>query len=311
MNERKFIRYIVEDVENGKIGHYKKTDTKFTYLTNKNFKQLKETCKQENTDIPVICGNVVLKPCDLQKIDDSRRVNGNLVESTAAIEQQEFDTVVFEKELPDATAYTRRNVRVVGLETKLCYDKKFTWYTKGYLNVEENTYVRYCRSWIPILILILGLCFCGILGYSGYKIYEKNNTPTKYVETDPNYEDDQYIWEGDLPKSGKDSVASEDTTTFPGYGVVVINKETPTVDLVNPIVNTVDFTYTLCDTEGKELYTTSKIRPGKYVPFAIGKLYNIVGSYQLSLIINTYDINTGEECVSVTIPITLEVTENL
>ena len=100
---------------------------------------------------------------------------------------------------------------------------------------------------------------------------------------------------------------SPSTITFPGDSTVVIDGFDGTVELVNPGTNTVDFTYTLLDGEGTELYTTSKIRPGKFVPFSIGKLFNAHGSYSCTFVVHTYDVNTGVECTSVTIPITLVI----
>lgn len=310
MAEQQFNRYVVETLINGKKGKYRKTDTEFTYYTKKQFKQVQEDyaktvaeqAQGTNTELQPI-GFIRLKPCELQEIDDTRNVNGVVNTSIEVVERQRYDTVIFEKELPDAAAYTRRNVKVVGLETQLLEKKPFLTYVKGYVAVGADKFIQWHKSLLPILLLLLGLLFGGCL----ITYIVTRPEPAPYIETDPDYDDEQRDWDGALPKSGKDSTAAQDTTTFPGYSTVIVTQDNPVMELVNPSINTVDFRYTVLNAEGTELYTTSKIRPGKCVPFSIGKLFNATGSYELNLIIKTFDVESGVECTSVTIPIVLVI----
>jgi hypothetical protein len=283
-NKKLIIKHVVEDVSNVedfKEGKYKKTDTPFTYLKKDTYDKI----IQDDDEQINMLGSLVLKPYDPQQSDKRRD-----------------DIAVFEKEAVDEN---NNPVTGIGLITEIRTRKKFFWYTKGYLKVGPQAYVQYCKNWFILLILFLALlggCLFGVV-----TIYKHINQPAPYVEEDPNYDEDQQDWDNQNPKSGKDSVASADSTKFPGYSVLTIEDKNGTIDLGNPSENTVDFTYTILDSEGNELYTTSKIRPGKYVPLAVGKLYSSAGSYDITFDIRTYDVDTGAECTSVTMPVTLVV----
>lgn len=308
LTENSFKRYTVEKLKDGKIGKYRKKDVEFTYYTKKQFNQVVSVFEKKQAELEYNAENVLktvgylrLKDYKMQDVDDTVTVNGTVVTNAEIIEKQACDTVIFEKEVR-GTAHSK--IKVVGLETKLLEKQPMFTYVRGYLAVGKQQYVQWCKSWLPIFILLVGLVFCCVaVPVTVTKLIEHN----AYIEEDPNYDANQQNWNGKLPKSGKDSFGGEDTTTFPGYNTVIVTQEAPTMELINPAVNTVDFTYSVVDAEGNTLYTTSKIRPGKCVPFSIGKLFATKGAYDLSLVVNTYDVNDGTECTSITVPIILYV----
>lgn len=273
--------HTVQHIENANTGHYKPTDTEYTYLSKEMFKEMSQTEQQH------IAGYTRIKPYSLTE-DDARK------------QGKPYNAVHFSKQTVDVDGKT---VNVTGLRTELLEKKPFCTYTKGYLKVGLYTYVQLCKSFLPLLLLLLVL-FVTI--FTTVVVVKTPPAPVPYVEEDPDYDEDQQDWD-DTVKNGKDSTASTDTTSFPGYSQVYIANASETVALVNPSENTVDFSYTLLDADGKELYTTSKIRPGKYIPFSIGKLYPYYGSYALTFVVRTYDTVTGVECTSVTMPVTLTV----
>lgn len=274
--------HTVQSVENCCTAVYKPTDTVYNYLSPAIFKELAQTEQQ------YIAGYTQIKQY-------------TLTEECARKQNKPYNVVHF---LKQTLTDEGKPVNVIGLRTKLADKKPAFTYTKGYLKVGLYTYVQLCKSFLPILLIIL----FAIAMVTTVVVITKPTPAPPYVEEDPNYDEDQQDWDdNDTIKSGKDSESSIDTTSFPGYSQVYITNATETIALVNPAVNTVDFTYTLVDADGYELYTTSKIRPGKYVPFSIGKLYPNYGSYALTFIVRTYDTATGVECTSVTMPITLTV----
>lgn len=361
MNENT-MHYVVKDIANDydnvevKTGEHKKTNVSFTYITKATYKEIVDAnndmvAADDSFPTVVNVGSCALKP---------------IKEKTDETEVDDFDTVIFEKEVPVSRG-SRKMTTVIGLETRLWSKCKFGYYTKGYLYVGDHTFVGLCKNWLIPLLIILGiLAFLWGMTVTVVEVVDHFTTPP-YIETDPDYDPDQEIWtgtlpgmpeepvvtvteevveettiavseetepvketeqtsgesipvikdddyaedygdwDGSMPKSGKDSVAAEETIVFPGYSVIVLEDCNGTVDLINPTTNTVDFTYTLLDANGEELYTTSKIRPGKFVPFSIGKLFNAHGSYSCQFVVNTYDVNTGAECTGVTIPITLTI----
>ena len=267
-------KHTVKEIENGSKGCYKRTNTEFTYLRSQELKELAKT-----TDVKVV-GVTRLKPYKVKNNDTHEEI------------------VLFNKTVTDVDG---KETVVTGLTTELKDRKGLFWTTTGYLQVGFKTYIQLCKSLLIPLLILLGVA----AGITTTVLYEP--PPPPYVETDPDYDEDQQNWDEDVVKNGNDSEPAIDSTTFPGYSVLYIANATETISLVNPAVNTVDFTYSIVNADGEELYTTSKIRPGKYVPLAIGKLYSEYGSYAMSFVVKTYDIETGVECTSVTMPVVLNV----
>jgi hypothetical protein len=283
--------YIAQYIDNGKKYLYKKTETEVTYITTKAYKEILKQNRQDIAQGMARCQIETIGAIRLKAVKEEKDAEKN-------------DTVIFEK-----TVYeTNRNIAhtIKGLEVKLSERRNLFWYVKGYIPLAtSDKYVQYCKSWLPLLLIILCMLGCiigGIIGYTNLQL--KPETPDPM----PEYAEEQQLWDGDLPRSGQDSSAmQDDTTQFPGYSTVVITKKDGNVQLVNPTGNTVDFTYTISDSTRDIQYTTSKIRPGNYIDFAMGKLYPDVGEYLLNLQIATYDVADGSECTSVTMPITLIV----
>lgn len=277
--------HTVQPEEHGCTAVYKPNNTEYNYL---NPAMLKELAKTEQIHIT---GYTQITPYAMTE-DDARKQN------------KPYNAVHFLKQTMTAEG---KYVNVIGLRTKLTDKKPALTYTRGYLKVGLYTYVQLCKSFLPILMVVLFT----IAIVATVTIVVNQPTPSplpSYVEEDVGYDEDQIDWNAnENVKSGTDSKACINTTSFPGYSQVYIANANETVALVNPAVNTVDFTYTIVDADGTKLYTTSKIRPGKYVPFSIGKLYPHYGSYTLAFIVRTYDTDTGIECTSITMPITLTV----
>ena len=83
-------------------------------------------------------------------------------------------------------------------------------------------------------------------------------------------------------------------TEYVGYGMLDITKDNPTINLINPENNSVYMQFKVTY-NGKELYSTDLIAPGKMDTFNIYKHLDS-GQHTLIYEINTYDVDTKELC---------------
>ena len=257
-----------------KIQHkkYNKGNYAFDYLTEKQFKQMK------NDRYTEVYGNIQLEK--------------EYIPSGREEEEKDIKVLVLTSNDGKSTYLVR-------------IDKPSEVKADGYIRIGEHTWLRieHKRSMLPLLIipvlLIIGL---GIgIGIRG--------TKEKGMDYEQHQIADGKAWDGELPKSGEDTVANTDTIEIPGYSSMVVSKEQPYVNLINSNNNTVYLKYSILK-DGTEIYQTDLIRPGQMVEFnAYEELGD--GKYKLEFNISSYDIDSQAPCNGAKQLVQIEVKERL
>ena len=84
------------------------------------------------------------------------------------------------------------------------------------------------------------------------------------------------------------------TITFAGYGKYTISADKPTVEMKKPDVNFVNMVFTLTDKASGELIArTGNVAPGEFVYVNIMDFYKTAGTYNVEIVISTFDSETG------------------
>lgn len=301
------IKYIVQEIEEQherKVKKHKKSKVEYNCFTKKQFKQYQKTMStaEEPIDITTI-GSTTLKQVDISKKAKNQDKYAKQLDHGRFKSNYTVDTVAFERELdPAEVSYAINDsapLKVVGLETELRLYKKWHWYISHYISVGNYDFVAVCKNWVVLLLAILIILIP--VGTSTLVYITNQPQNGERIETSGDE------WNGILPPSGKNSIGSSDVTQFPGYSHIVVTRTDPNFPLVNFGTNNVAFEYVLVDSEGEVLHTSSKIGPGKMLNFAMGRLYDETGLYDLTMKINTYDLVSGAVCTGVSMDIVLEI----
>ncbi len=165
-------------------------------------------------------------------------------------------------------------------------DEKKNQFNDGKNGNDENVKSSKKKTKIPwIIIFLLGLG-CFLFMYS----YNKKTSITDFP-AELTFATEQ-AWDGkmmnDLPQ------ASTEMIEIPGYSNLTISKEFPEVRLVNPEGNTVYLQYTISE-NGEEKYSSDAIKPGNMVKANFMDIFT-EGEHEITITINTYDIETQRAC---------------
>lgn len=110
------------------------------------------------------------------------------------------------------------------------------------------------------------------------------------------------VWDGN---TGNREEVVQGSIEIPGYSNQVVSKANQKVSLGNPNKNDVYFVYHIYDGE-KEIYTTDLIEPGYACDWNAYEDLN-KGTYTLTFTINTFDVETMEQCNSASTLVTVQV----
>lgn len=254
------MRKIVSLPVGNKIQHkkYRKGNYAFEYLTEKQFSQMKKN------RTAMVYGNIQLEK--------------EYIPSGREEEEKNIEVLVLTSNDEESTYLVR-------------VDKPSEVKADGYIRIGEHTWLRieHKRSMLPLLIipvlLIIGL---------GIGIGMRGGTEEKDVNYEQHQIADGKTWNGELPKSGEDTIANTDTIEIPGYSSMVVSKEQPSIDLINSDKNTVYLKYSILE-DGTEIYHTDLIRPGQMVEFNAYEVLG-VGKHSLEFSISSFDIDSQAPC---------------
>mgnify|MGYP003292139488 CR=1 FL=1 len=130
---------------------------------------------------------------------------------------------------------------------------------EGYLCVGEDTYVVVLRPRV-LLWWLLGLALLAVIVLLVLRFGLAN------PDTRPDAQDDALA--GDRIERVEEEVPVEkleDHIAFTGYGKAVVSEKNPYLELTNPVINTVDFVFTVADkATGEVLAVTESVAPGQY-----------------------------------------------
>ncbi|MCI5500651.1 MAG: hypothetical protein MR409_01840 [Lachnospiraceae bacterium] len=164
---------------------------------------------------------------------------------------------------------------------------------------EKKKNIFYIIVAIIIFLLLLKISSCVIPTLGQWKeSNDGNNNPEKPTLTI----EDGNIYDGER---GYKKEASEENVLIPGYGNLIFTSKYPKVKLINDETNTVYLKYTIYN--GNDIvYETNAIKPGNMVE---ANLYEKLdpGSYELTFLINTFDVETQEPGTSTTQTISVTV----
>ena len=137
---------------------------------------------------------------------------------------------------------------------------------------------------IIVLIMILLLFLIGtVIFFINYKKYDKNYTIIPLEK------------EIEMPITSEEKTESmSESVEIPGYTNFEVSNKKPTVKLSNPESNTVYMVYTILENDNL-VYKTKAIKPGNMVELNLKELLD-KGNHNLTIQINTYDLDTEEAC---------------
>lgn len=203
--------------------------------------------------------------------------------------------------------YTQKYIDKHNLECKVAkYDVKSAketsnnlfYKTVGYVQVDNDKYIRLVKhSIIPLLLLlillaglIMGICFSSNEQIQNEIDEVTGNSITQQEESTNN-----------------------DTNMAENHYLYVWNKKTvdethKTVALVNHPDNDVYLCYDIYDENGALLDTTGAFKPNTQIDYDFYTLFKgKEGKYNLSLLVNVYDLETKEPLCSKTMPVVIYV----
>lgn len=235
-----------------------------------------------------ICGTKinVLYPKEFKEYKKEAEKNGNRVSVLRNTSLKRC------KKLEGEDYYTRdpEILDICGLKFKLKDEESKS--DKYYIPVDEFDFVRVeCKPFflIPLLFLVFVILPVCTLLYYGSADYDNDDVinPIKLAETIRIREHEEPI----------DENQKIETTTFPGYAHLHVDKDYPFIYLSNPKENTVHMTYEIYN-EGKLLVKSDAVAPGTELPMNIRKFLK-PGNYVLQFSIKTFDVSTMNSCNSV------------
>lgn len=147
---------------------------------------------------------------------------------------------------------------------------------------------------IIIIILLLLLRSCGGCGPA--------NTPTTPNRPDIEIEGDNK-WDGTIQDQTETAIT--ESIEIPGYSNLGVSKDNPTIRLGNPEANTVYLQYQIIK-DDEVIFETKAIKPGNMVE---ANMYELLdeGKNEVTISINTYDVETETACNGATQAVTITV----
>lgn len=250
------ISYYLQNIQ-VQAAHYKKGKLEFDYIKPDDFKEI------EKNDTPSIIGEI-----KLSTIADDKKTDKVIIESNSKTFTYEL---IQQQKNSDSRKKTQKNIM-------------------GYIKVDNNTYVAVLKKSILIPIILL-FAFLGILIGMLYLQFRANPTTTDTPDLEIAQGSD---WDGNMPSNGEQSKANTDTIEIPGYSELYVSSENPSIQLINPELNTVYFVYTITEND-TVIYETKAIEPNKMVEVNLQELLS-KGEHNLKFQISTYDIETQASC---------------
>lgn len=149
---------------------------------------------------------------------------------------------------------------------------------------------------VIIIIILLLLRSCGGCGSSTNP--SEPSQPGLEVEGDNK-------WDGTIHDSTETAIT--ETIEIPGYSDLGVSKDSPFIRLGNPEANTVYLQYQIVK-NGEVIYETKAIKPGNMVE---ANMYDVLdtGENEVTININTYDVETETACNGATQTVTITVHE--
>lgn len=147
---------------------------------------------------------------------------------------------------------------------------------------------------IIIIILLLLLRSCGGCGPA--------NAPTTPNRPDIEIEGDNK-WDGTIQDQTETAIT--ESIEIPGYSNLGVSKDNPTIRLGNPEANTVYLQYQIIK-DDEVIFETKAIKPGNMVE---ANMYELLdeGKNEVTISINTYDVETETACNGATQAVTITV----
>lgn len=145
---------------------------------------------------------------------------------------------------------------------------------------------------VIIIILLLLLRSCGGCG----------QTPTTPNRPDLEIEGDNK-WDGTIQDQTETTIT--ESIEIPGYSNLGVSKDNPTIRLGNPEENTVYLQYEITK-DDEVIFETKAIKPGNMVE---ANMYELLdeGKNEVTISINTYDVETETACNGATQAVTITV----
>lgn len=177
-------------------------------------------------------------------------------------------------------------------------------FTKGYLNVGNNEFVRVAiRAPLIIWFLLMGLLLLGII--LGIHFWSKSANPDKQVNSDIDIPIDGSE-EGDTkPNQVPHVTEKEEFIEITVYPEIVVDATTPNIPLYNSENNTVYIQYYVYENETL-LHKTGLVPPGYRVQWNAKEVLS-VGTHDLEIVMNCYDVETKAACDGATTHCTVTV----
>lgn len=147
---------------------------------------------------------------------------------------------------------------------------------------------------IIIIILLLLLRSCDGCGPA--------NAPTTPNRPDIEIEGDNK-WDGTIQDQTETAIT--ESIEIPGYSNLGVSKDNPTIRLGNPEANTVYLQYQIIK-DDEVIFETKAIKPGN---MAEANMYELLdeGKNEVTISINTYDVETETACNGATQAVTITV----
>jgi hypothetical protein len=266
---KNYKNYLVQDLELDCAKRYKnsKKELEFDYIPKKEFEKLE---KKQNTTFGVV-GSIKLKETNKTKTDNVTI---------------HFNDRMFIYELENVPEDT--------------YDKsERPSNVMGYLKVGDDEYVAIVKTNILFLILfpILGIIILtiGLLlstgdGNKPDPDSSQNSSVSSESKPSLDIESGQDITDDRVDEDDK----IQESITIPGYANLYVSTKNPSISLINPEGNSVYLRYIIKNGE-EVIYETKALEPNKMVKANLKELLPN-GEYELTFIIETYDIKTQSPC---------------
>lgn len=176
----------------------------------------------------------------------------------------------------------RKNEDTDTLNEKYAVKDHLFGYTLGYIQVDEESYIRY-KTRLPFILLF----FIGMLLFY---LLSPSSTPSKL----------QHIISGepiDTTRNPEPQQSMDMTVVF-GHPTQVITEANPYILFINDKDNTVYFQYDLIDEATQKVVTSTDMFPPNSMVKVNLKEVLSVGEYSFTLHFNTFDLHTMEACSS-------------
>lgn len=143
-----------------------------------------------------------------------------------------------------------------------------------------------------IVIVILLLLLISVLRKN-----DRHHTVESPVDGSGNslvIDEDAIDWNGSK-RTDFTEVPEDEGTAIPGYTRIVVNENNQSIQLYNFEDNTSYLIYTIYDSNGKEVFKTNAIAPGKAVYWNVYETMG-QGEHVVDMNVSTFDVDTQVEC---------------